>query len=116
MANVQNDAPYSQPLTKGEKRRKKLDQDFRNLCENVYFEPDLNSKMHYPCIMYERNGGESTFSNNKPYSFDYSYKVTVISKDPDERIVEKLASTQEYCTLSRPYKADGLYHNVFTVY
>ncbi len=116
MANVQNDPPFSEPLTKGEKRRKKLDNSFRAICNNVYFEPDLNSKMKYPCIAYERTGGESTFSNNRPYSFDYSYKVTVISKDPDERLVEKLASTHEYCTLSRTYKADGLYHNVFTVY
>lgn len=116
MANVQSSKPFSIPRTKAENRRLYLDNCFRALCSNVYYEPEENAKIKYPCIIYERSGGETTFSNNRPYSFDYAYKVTIISKDPDDRLVEELASTQENCTLSRPYKADGLYHNVFTVY
>ena len=117
MANQQvNDTPFSGEKTKAERRRLKIHADFKALTPNVYYEPPENVRLIYPCIIYERTSGRSSYSNNLPYSFDFRYKVTIISKDPDDRMVEKLASTQECCSFDRAYQSDNLYHSVFTLY
>ena len=110
------DTPFSGKETRAEKRRKKIDASFKALCDNVYYLPDLNARMEYPCILYERSGGATDFANNDPYSFCFRYKVTVISKDPDDRLVERLASTLRGCSFDRAYQSGNLYHSVFTLY
>lgn len=102
-------------LTLSEKRRLELHALFETITPNVYFEPPESIKLKYPCITYERTSGKTDFANNKPYVFRYRYTVTVITRDPDSDLPEKLAANQ-YCTLDRGYPGDGLYHYVFTVY
>lgn len=82
---------------------------------NVYFQPPENVKMKYPAIVYLRNDIDNRHANNLVYSQDHSYQVMYISKDPESEIIDALSR----CPMSRfdrHYVADGLNHDVFTIY
>lgn len=83
--------------------------------ENVYFQPPQSFKMLYPCIVYSRSRIRPKFAGNKPYVLDKEYKVTVIYKNPDSNIPDKLAALPR-CIFDRHFINDNLYHDVFTIY
>lgn len=82
---------------------------------NVYFQPPEALKMVYPCIRYERDNANSVFANNAPYRHTKRYQVTVIDRDPDSAIPDRVAALP-LCTFSRHYTADGLNHDVYSLY
>lgn len=82
---------------------------------NVYFQPPPTIKMVYPCIIYTRENAVTTFSNNKPYNNKKQYLVTVIDKDPDSKIPDKVAQLP-LCVFDRFYTADNLNHDVFKLF
>lgn len=96
-------------------------QDLQNLLmsilgsNNVYFQPPETVKLNYPCIIYNRSRGDTRFADNNPYSFVFRYDVTVVSRDPEEDTIMKLAALP-MCTHERFYTADGLNHDVFNLY
>ncbi len=71
--------------------------------------------MNYPAIVYEREDIENTFADNEVYMQSHAYKVTVIDKDPDSEIVQKVSrlKTAEYVT---HFTSDNLNHDVFTIH
>lgn len=71
--------------------------------------------MQYPCIIYKRDDVDTTFADNKPYRHTKRYLVTVIDRDPDSRIPEKVADLP-LCTFDRFYVADNLNHDVFNLF
>ncbi len=83
--------------------------------ENVYFQRPQNTKMQYPCIMFERSTGETAFADNDPYRFNERYRVTVIDRDPDNPVIEKIARLRT-AIYDRHFNADGLNHDVFNLY
>lgn len=90
------------------------------LCEllgsrNVYYQPPENIKMKYPCIRYEREPLQQIHADNDTYLINVAYNVIVIEYEPDAEIVFKLAKFPK-CKHNRPYVADGLYHDAFTLY
>lgn len=82
---------------------------------NVYFQPPETLKMAYPCIRYERDNERSVFANNEPYRHTKRYQVTVIDRDPDSAIPDRVVALP-LCTFSRHYTADGLNHDVYSLY
>lgn len=90
------------------------------LCEklgsrNVYFQPPESVKMKYPAIRYSRNRIENTSADNIVYRQSVSYTITVIDKDPDSEIVERV-STIPHIMYDRSYIADNLNHDVFRLF
>jgi hypothetical protein len=83
--------------------------------DNVYFQPPPSIKMVYPCIMYKRDYAETKFSGNKPYFHQTRYLVTVIDKNPDSLIPDKIAKLP-MCLFDRFYTADNLNHNVYKLF
>lgn len=81
----------------------------------VYFQPPESIKMRYPCIVYERNSGSNRFADNAPYISVWGYTVTVIDKNPDSKIPEKIAELP-MCRIGRHFVADNLNHDVFELY
>lgn len=81
----------------------------------VYFQPPKSTEMVYPCIVYERSYIKTEFANNTPYLFGKLYTVTVIDRDPDSLIPDKIASLPK-CTFDRHFTADNLNHDVFSIY
>ncbi len=97
--------------------RLELDKILRNLLgtSNVYFQPPETIKMKYPCIVYERSSGNTKFADNNPYIHKKRYTVTVIDKNPDSEIPDKVAQLQ-MSTYDRHFASDNLNHDVFTLY
>lgn len=83
--------------------------------ENVYFQPPASVQMVYPCIYYKRDTSDTEFADNNPYRVEKRYLVTVISRDPDSDIPDKVAALP-MCIHSRFYTANNLNHDAFTLY
>lgn len=82
---------------------------------NVYFQPPPSLNMSYPCIVYKRDYQDSDFANNKPYKHKKRYLVTVIDRDPDSDIPDKIRELP-MCVYDRFYTADNLNHDVFNLF
>lgn len=82
---------------------------------NVYFQPPPTIQMKYPCIVYRRNDESAEHANNKPYSRRTRYQVTVIHRDPDNTVRDKVADLPR-CEFDRFYTADNLNHDVYNLY
>lgn len=82
---------------------------------NVYYQPPESLKMKYPCIRYERSIISNEHASNGVYRSIPSYTVTVIDEDPDSPFVTAIASLPT-ARHSRHYTANGLNHDVFTIY
>lgn len=100
-----------------EKKRLKLQTILEKIMgnRNVYFQPPSNVRMKYPCICYSRSNINDTFANNKAYSRKTAYTVMVISSNPDNEYVSKVKDLP-LCRHDRSYVADGLTHDVFTLF
>lgn len=81
----------------------------------VYFQPPVTVKMAYPCIIYTRSNRKDFFSDNRLYLGMKQYLVTVVDKNPDSLIPDKVLELQ-YCSFSAHFTADGLNHDVYTLY
>lgn len=80
--------------------------------EQVYFQPPATVKMTYPCIVYNLADINSRYADNIPYLHRRRYSVTVIDRDPDSVIRDKLSDV-ECCAFERAFTSDNLYHYVF---
>lgn len=82
---------------------------------NVYYQPPESIKMNYPAIVYTRYDINNINADNKPYANTNAYTITVIDKNPDSVIVDRVKALP-MCSYDRNYKADNLNHDVFTLY
>jgi len=83
--------------------------------DSVYFQPPVNVQIKYPCIIYKRDNIVAKWADDKPYNLAKRYTVTVIDRNPDSDIPDKLAALR-HCRFDRFYIADNLNHNVFTLF
>lgn len=81
----------------------------------VYFQPPATVKLEYPCIIYKRSNRKNFFSSNGLYMGMKQYLVTVVDKNPDSEIPEKVQKLP-YCAFSTNFSVDNLNHDVFTLY
>lgn len=81
----------------------------------VYFQPPATVQMQYPCIVYARDNAKTEFAGNNPYTYNKRYMVTVIDRNPDSEIPDKVAKLPT-CRLNRIYTANNLHHDVFNLY
>ena len=82
---------------------------------NVYFQPPESVKMKYPAIVYSRNRIENVSADNIIYKQDVSYSITVIDRDPDSEITERMSKIPRIM-YDRSYIADNLNHDIFTLF
>ncbi len=83
---------------------------------HCYFEPPTNKQMHYPCIVYKYENDDDDFADNAHYRSSKRYSVTVIDKDPDSEIPNRLKNSLPYCTPDTTFTYDGLKHFVYTLF
>ena len=83
--------------------------------QRVYYQPAASVKLKYPCVIYKLEDMPIVHANNLPYHWDHVYQITVIDRDPESIIREKIAEMST-CRFVRNYIADNLYHFVFRVY
>lgn len=90
------------------------------LCEalgsrNVYFQPPASKVMEYPCIRYNLYDIDNVYADNLPYLQNIAYQLTVIDRDPDSAIVERVSKIPGI-RFNRNYTADNLNHTIFILY
>lgn len=95
--------------------RPQLHDLLKTLTDNVYFQPKQNDRLEYPCIIYERDYRDTKFANNEPYDSVKRYAITVIDRDPDSDIPDRVAELP-MSSFNRFFTADGLNHDVYQVY
>lgn len=95
--------------------------DLQNMLEailgsrNVYFQPPESVKISYPAIVYGLDNINNTFADDGVYLSHKCYSITVIDKNPDSIIVDKVAVLPA-CRFNRHYKSENLNHYVFSLY
>lgn len=82
---------------------------------NVYYNPPESIRMKYPAIVYSRDRIDTTRANNAVYSLHNGYSLTYIDEDPDNEMVDKIASLPR-CRFDRSFVSDNLNHYTFTIY
>lgn len=85
------------------------------ISDNVYFQPPANFQMTYPCIVYNVDLRKTLFAGNKPYNNRKRYQVTVMDRNPDGEISEKIAALP-MCTFNRHFAADQVNHDVYHIF
>lgn len=95
--------------------RLELQSLLEGLTEHVYFQPPANVQMYYPCILYSRDGSSEDRANNELYRHAKRYQVTVIDRDPDTELADKV-ETLRYSSFERFFAADDLNHYVFSLF
>ncbi len=98
-------------------RRLELQTKLENILgsRNVYFQPPSNTKIEYPCIVYNRDDIDQRFADNRTYINTVRYSLTLISRSPESNLVSKILELP-YCSYDRFYTTDSLNHDVFTLY
>ena len=81
----------------------------------VYFQPPNGFSMKYPCLIYKLDGVQTLFADGRVYRNTGRYAVTMITKNPDPCIVDKMLEFP-YCQFDRYYVADNLNHFTFILY
>ena len=95
--------------------RLQLQSLLETLTPKVYFQPPATISMEYPCIVYSRDYASERFANNAKYMNTKRYQVTVIDRNPDSDIPDKVA-VLPLCSYDRAFVVDNLNHDVFSLY
>ena len=95
--------------------RLELQQLLETFTDHVYFQPPENIQLEYPCIIYKRDYAATRFADDNPYTHIKRYMVTVIDRDPDSLIPDKVAQLP-MSVFNRFYTADNLNHDVYNVF
>lgn len=90
------------------------------LCEklgsrHVYFQPPESIRMVYPAIVYELDDIDTFKANDKSYILNRRYSIKYISRDPDNNVIDEIMELP-YCSFSRRFIIDNLYHDCFDLY
>lgn len=82
---------------------------------HVYFQPPPSIQMMYPCIVYQKSDVRALHANDKPYNRRKRYQVTVIDRNPDSEIPDRVGALPT-CSFDRAFTADDLNHDVFDIF
>lgn len=77
--------------------------------DHVYFQPPESIQLKYPCIVYKLDSVDIKHADNQPYKLDKRYLLTVIDRDPDSTIPDRILETP-MSSSGAPYTADNLHH------
>lgn len=81
----------------------------------VYFQPPESIKLNYPCIIYERYDISNIFADDDVYLNPRQYRITVIDKNPDSEIVDRMSKFKT-ARFIRHTVVDSLNHDTFNIY
>lgn len=82
---------------------------------NVYYQPPTSVKIAYPAIVYHRDDFDVRHANDMKYLIKKRYSIIVISKKPDDPVLDKLLALP-FCSYGTQYITDNLIHDTFSLY
>lgn len=86
-----------------------------SITPRVYFQPKKNIEMQYPCIVYQLETIRSEYADNRPVLHTKRYQVTVIDRNPDTELPDKVVELP-MSEFSRAFVADDLNHYVINLF
>lgn len=96
--------------------RIELSERLHKIRDNVYFQPDENTRMKFPCIEYSFDGEAINKADNHEYVGHARYSIIDIYKSPSSKKYKEIKEAFLFISFSNQYIADGLYHDVYTLY
>lgn len=81
----------------------------------VYFQPPTNTKVGYPCIIYDLDNIDSTYASDDKYINERRYTISLVHTDPDTSLVDLILALPK-CSFDRHYRKDNLHYFVYTIY
>jgi hypothetical protein len=82
---------------------------------HVYYDPPESIVMKYPAIVYSKARINDAFADNKKYLGKVSYEGTLIRKDDDDDILDRILELP-YTTFGRAFTSSNLHHDTFTTF
>ena len=95
--------------------RLNLSDELHEICEHVYNQPSASLTLQYPCVVYKLAQISPRHADNRVYLTNRQYTLTVIDRDPDSELREKVANLP-FCRMTRTFENDNLHHWVFNIY
>lgn len=95
--------------------RVELQELLKEYCDTVYFQPPSDIRINYPCIVYNRSTDYINRANNSLYMKEKLYRVTVMDKNPDSDIADRLQELPWAVIISRDV-IDNIYHTTLNIY
>ena len=96
--------------------RLELHEELMDILHPCYYQPPETLKITYPCIIYHMNRVNDRKANNRSYARFKSYQITVIDRDPDSDIYDKIMDHFEMCRFERFFTTDNLNHWILNLY
>lgn len=84
--------------------------------DKVHFQPPESVKLTFPCILFKFEGFKEFFANDGRHMLREKYTATHIYREPEADLKEEVLSAFLFASFDRPYIADNLYHDVYTIY
>ena len=82
---------------------------------HVYFQPGPNVTMIYPAVVYNRDYSDVDYADNLPFYERKRYQITVIDRDPDSPIPDKVTALP-MSRYVRHFTTEGLNHDIIYLY
>lgn len=82
---------------------------------NVWYQPPETIKLKYPCILYDKSRVDAVYADNIAYLKNKTYELTLIYRDADSTLPDDILDYFQGISFDRAYKADNLYHEVYTI-
>ena len=82
---------------------------------NVWFQPPSTVILKYPCIIYKLDGIDPKYANDKKYLSMKRYLITVVDRNPDTIIHEKVLELP-YSDFETTFAKDNLNHYICSLY
>lgn len=95
--------------------RVELQELLKEYCDTVYFQPPSSIRINYPCIVYNRSTDYINRANDKLYMQEKMYRVTVMDKNPDSDIADRLQELPWAVIISRDV-IDNIYQTTLNIY
>lgn len=92
-----------------------LSDKLHEICDHVYYQPPEGLKLDYPCLVYQLADIEPWRADNKIYHKNVKYTLTVIDRDPDSELRDKV-SELSFCRMTRTFVNENIHHWVFNIY
>lgn len=81
----------------------------------AYFQPPASLQLKYPCIVYHKSTSPKRYGNDKVYSKNQGYQLTIIETNPDSEIADQVEEYFDYCTITQRYVVDSLHHTTLNL-
>lgn len=98
--------------------RIELQEKFEELLgsRNVYFQPPESIKLKFPCIIYNLSSMQNNNADDIRYIKNKRWFVTIVDKDPESDIYERMIDEFQMCALDRTGVVDNLNHWYLTLF